>query len=275
MPRAPAIEARSSFAAAKSALVGRAAQGRSLLSRRSPGRRMSRNHVAPPEGSGNPTGAASSGSRPDPRLGPYMRRCRSRRPSRTVPDRPRDHRAASQWRGRSPSPGYTRHLNKLRIEKNAALGAAQAELVRLTKQRENIIQAIKDGVPATEVKNDLARIVMRREELDALLSGDQGRTGPASSVHGSGIPQPSSEPSSGAQPGRKPGEAADILRSLVDRIELRPNQQGKLEIDLYGDLAGILTLAGRKDRPLDQDDQSVQQVKVVAGVGFEPTTFRL
>ena len=71
------------------------------------------------------------------------------------------------------------------------------------------------------------------------------------------------------------GEAADILRSLVDRIELRPNQQGKLEIDLYGDLAGILTLAGKKAKPLDENDLSVQQVKVVAGVGFEPTTFRL
>jgi site-specific DNA recombinase len=69
------------------------------------------------------------------------------------------------------------------------------------------------------------------------------------------------------------GEAAAILRSLVDRIELRPNQQGKLEIDLYGDLAGILTLAGKKDRPLDQNDQSVQQVKVVAGVGFEPSGY--
>jgi hypothetical protein len=67
---------------------------------------------------------------------------------------------------------------------------------------------------------------------------------------------------------RKPGEAADILRSLVDRIELR--QQEKLEIDLYGDLAGILTLAGKKDRPLDQNDQSVQQVKVVRGLA---TTF--
>ena len=64
------------------------------------------------------------------------------------------------------------------------------------------------------------------------------------------------------------GEPADILRSLVDRIELRPNQQGKLEIDLYGDLAGILTLAGKKARPLDQNDQSVQQVKVVAGARF-------
>ena len=57
----------------------------------------------------------------------------------------------------------------------------------------------------------------------------------------------------------------DILRSLVERIELSPNQQGKLDIDLYGDLAGILTLAGKKNAPLDQNDKSVQQVKVVAG----------
>jgi hypothetical protein len=58
------------------------------------------------------------------------------------------------------------------------------------------------------------------------------------------------------EPGGKPGEAADILRSLVDRIELGPNQQGKLEIDLYGDLAGILTpsreerQAARSKRPI-------------------------
>jgi site-specific DNA recombinase len=66
---------------------------------------------------------------------------------------------------------YTRHLNRLRTEKNASLVTARGELARLTKQRENIIQAIKDGVPATEVKDDLARIVTRREELEALLAG--------------------------------------------------------------------------------------------------------
>ena len=70
-------------------------------------------------------------------------------------------------------------------------------------------------------------------------------------------------------------EAADLLRSLLDRIELTPNDQGRLEIDLYGDLAGILTLAANKDRPLEASDPSVQQVKVVAGAGFEPATFRL
>ena len=160
---------------------------------------------------------------------------------------------------------YTRHLNKLRTEKNASLSAARGELARLTKQRENIIQAIKDGVPATEVKDDLARIVMRREELETLLAGTKEEP---VLLHPNMAAEYRKQVANLAQVLNREenrGEAADILRSLVDRIELRPNQQGKLEIDLYGDLAGILTLAGKKDRPLDQNDQSVQQVKVVAG----------
>lgn len=60
-------------------------------------------------------------------------------------------------------------------------------------------------------------------------------------------------------------EAADLLRSPIDRIELTPNADDKLEIDLFGDLAGILALAANKDRPLDESDPSVQQVKMVAG----------
>jgi hypothetical protein len=61
------------------------------------------------------------------------------------------------------------------------------------------------------------------------------------------------------------------LGSLVDRIELRPNQ-GKLEIDLNGDLAGILTLAGMKDSPFDQNNPSVQ-VEAVAGARFISRTY--
>jgi len=40
-------------------------------------------------------------------------------------------------------------------------------------------------------------------------------------------------------------EAADILRSLVDKIVLRP-VDGKVEIDAQGDLAGILTIASER-----------------------------
>jgi len=64
---------------------------------------------------------------------------------------------------------YTRHLNELRNEKNAALIAARAEHENLAREKENLIQAIKDGVPASEIKDDLARIALRREELEARL----------------------------------------------------------------------------------------------------------
>ena len=170
---------------------------------------------------------------------------------------------------------YTRHMNKLRIEKNLALSAARVELARLIKQRENIIQAIKDGVPAIEVKDDLARIAVQREELETLLLGVKEEP---VLLHPNMAAEYHKQVANltqvlGQEENR--GEAADILRSLVDRIELRPNQQGKLEIDLYGDLAGILNLAWKKGGPLNQSDPSIQQVKVVAGIGFEPMTFRL
>ena len=66
---------------------------------------------------------------------------------------------------------YTAHLNRLRGEKNASLAGAKAELGKLGRDRERLIQAIKDGVPASEVKDDLARIAVRRESLEALLEG--------------------------------------------------------------------------------------------------------
>jgi site-specific DNA recombinase len=117
---------------------------------------------------------------------------------------------------------YTRHLNRVRTEKNASLGATRGELARLTKQRENIIQAIKDGVPATEVKDDLARIVMRREELETLLAGTRAR--PVASEFGSGIPQAGGKPCAGAEAGGKPGRSGRYfaLARRPDRIEAEP-----------------------------------------------------
>jgi hypothetical protein len=42
-----------------------------------------------------------------------------------------------------------------------------------------------------------------------------------------------------------------ILRSLIDKIVLTPRDDGQhLSVDLIGDLAGILSIATRKDRPV-------------------------
>ena len=163
---------------------------------------------------------------------------------------------------------YTRHLNALRNEKNAALHAAKAELTRLAKERGNLIQAIKDGVPASEIKDDLARLTARREELEALLDGTAKEPVLLHPNMAGYYRQQVADLTKALNAEENRAEAADLIRSLVDRITLTPNADGKLDIDLYGDLAGILTMATNKDRPLQKSDPSVVQVKLVAGVGF-------
>lgn len=64
-------------------------------------------------------------------------------------------------------------------------------------------------------------------------------------------------------------EAADILRTLIDRIELRPiTVKGRttLSIDLHGELAGILSLASKQKGAIG-DDVATECTKLVAGVG--------
>jgi len=74
-------------------------------------------------------------------------------------------------------------------------------------------------------------------------------------------------------------EAAELIRGLIERIVLKPavDDAGKkmLTIDLTGHLAGILALGGAATKKGANGAPLDQQIKMVAGVGFEPTTFRL
>ena len=71
-------------------------------------------------------------------------------------------------------------------------------------------------------------------------------------------------------------EAVDIIRELVDRVELRPNKDGGLDAVLYGDLAAMLSAPHSERRTANDPDRgSGSLLSVVAGRGFEPLTFRL
>ena len=52
---------------------------------------------------------------------------------------------------------------------------------------------------------------------------------------------------------------------------------GKLEIELRGELAGILSLCAdaKQQKPAQSGTERALQVVLVAGTGFEPVTFRL
>ena len=69
-------------------------------------------------------------------------------------------------------------------------------------------------------------------------------------------------------------EATEILRGLISAVRLTPNETGGFKIELVGELAAILALGDKQNGP-DLVDRGRFAWELVAGAGFEPTTFRL
>ena len=68
-------------------------------------------------------------------------------------------------------------------------------------------------------------------------------------------------------------QAINIIQSMIEKIVVTPEVDG-FSIDLHGELGRILEIVGEKESP-SPDLQGKSSLSVVAGVGFEPTTFRL
>lgn len=77
-------------------------------------------------------------------------------------------------------------------------------------------------------------------------------------------------------------EAREQIRGLVEAIRLVP-EDGRLRVEVRGALGAILALAdsartsgpGNAKRPGSVPEAFVVQIKLDAGTGFEPVTFRL
>ena len=67
--------------------------------------------------------------------------------------------------------------------------------------------------------------------------------------------------------------AAEVIRSLLSEIRLIPEGE-TLIIELVGELAGLLSLQD-VEQAKTRGVSSGRSIEMVAGVGFEPTTFRL
>ena len=69
-------------------------------------------------------------------------------------------------------------------------------------------------------------------------------------------------------------QAMDIIRSMIDHIEIHPgSERDNPEVILVGALAQILAYTQQKTTAASKESDG--RVLMVAGVGFEPTTFRL
>ena len=191
---------------------------------------------------------------------------------------------------------YTRQMNRLRMEHNAALESHRREHSRTKKQLSQMVDAIADGAPVAPMKDKMHALENRRIELEALL--DVAEEAPP-------LLHPNMARRYHEQVGRlietlnileHRAEAVEVIRSLVEKIVLSPDEsENRLVANLHGDLAGILAVSVDKKTFADLDGPAIRRHKealglldetqspyyyekkdkLVAGVGFEPTTFRL
>ncbi len=174
---------------------------------------------------------------------------------------------------------YTKTMNRLVAEHNAGLEASRSELERIDRQLDKLVEALMNGVPAARVKDKMQALEDRKVALEQ--ERDSGKQMPVS-LHpnlSAYYREQIGELRSALQDESKRAQAAEAIRALIDKIELVPTrlEDGTevLAVDLHGKLAEILTMALKSPKPLKDGDPVVECTKLVAGVGFEPTTFRL
>jgi site-specific DNA recombinase len=167
---------------------------------------------------------------------------------------------------------YVRELNRLRMEHRASLSSARSELATVEREIRKLVQAIKDGVSALSIKDELLSLEARKAELQSRLNSPEipellhPRMADVyrEKVGGLCLALEGEDSRTGA---------ADAIRALVEAIVLEPDGE-HLNITLKGDLAGMLSAARDSKRSPDTGDLLVQ-IKLVAGAGFEPATFGL
>jgi site-specific DNA recombinase len=160
---------------------------------------------------------------------------------------------------------FTREMNRLRGEHRANLVASERELARLETRRKKLVESIMEGVPGSEVKDELIAIAARREELQlphAAISEPKALLHPEmAAIYRAKV----TELARALQEPDSRSEATEALRGLVDAIVFTPDRGGEtLQIELRGNLAAMLGATVQTKRSSESDDLSLQ-VSLVAG----------
>ena len=175
---------------------------------------------------------------------------------------------------------FHKELNKHRAEEATLRSGATRELHVVETKIGKLVDAIASGIRTRSIVDALETAEARKVELEKLVAqrgpppirlhpalADRYRVRVAE-LHNA-LKNPNLET-----------EATQIIRSLIDRIVVTNGPSGT-ELELVGDLAMMVRLGSDPERRKAAHDRAAlslteqRSVKVVAGAGFEPTTFRL
>ena len=172
---------------------------------------------------------------------------------------------------------YAEETNRLNRERRASGVTDRKELAGIEKKIASMLDAIEEGGYVRGMSDRLRELEARQDEIAERLAAVPTDI-PDIHPNIAGVYRRKVErlAEALADP-RDRDEAAEAIRGLIERIVLTPGERrGEMDAALHGDLGTILEWAGNKSRKgATALPQGGMSVSVVAGVGFEPTTFRL
>ncbi len=168
---------------------------------------------------------------------------------------------------------YLEEFNRLAGTVKKDHAKAERDLATVTRQIDRLIDAITDGMFHPSMKSKMDTLEARKAELEIEVRSMPKEEpvllhpGLSDIYRGkvANLADALNDPATKT-------EAGQIIRSLLSEIRLTPDGD-ELCIVLIGELAGLLSLGPNKNAR--SNDATGGSVTVVAGVGFEPTTFRL
>jgi site-specific DNA recombinase len=168
---------------------------------------------------------------------------------------------------------FNAEMRNLAISAERESLVVKRKLVEIERKLAAIIRVIEDGGYSPTVRAHL--MALEQEKTGAEMRLCNSKPAPVLRLH-TKLPDLYRSKIEGlAEALNAPGtvgEASEIMRGLIDRIVLTPEGE-VLRAELHGDLAVLARFAEAKESRAEAD--SALRLSVVAGVGFEPTTFRL
>ena len=162
-------------------------------------------------------------------------------------------------------------MNAQRGDETATRSRQEAERAALKRKLDGLYDAIAEGLRTPGLKEKLEDLEARVTALDEALAAPAPspvRLHPnLSELYRRKVTELSATLT---DPGIRM-QALEVVRGLIERVTVHTDDDGTVTLDLEGALTAMLSLAQPEaGRALGEGS-----VKVVAGVGFEPTTFRL
>ena len=168
---------------------------------------------------------------------------------------------------------FHEEVSRHRREATAARTGKERELAEVARKLDRLIEALIEGYRTAGLQQRLEELEARKAALEQDLAADPP---PPVRLHPNLAQVYRSKVERLHEALADPAlhdEALGILRGLIERVVIHPAEDG-LQVEIVGEIVKMIELSlDAKQAALG--NEAACSVKVVAGAGFEPATFRL